>query len=192
MKKTLLLLALTVISTSCEGEKKETYYPKKIDKELYDLVKKYPNYSENTLSAQKLLHELTAKVDSIAPNNHFDDLPLTALRVKKNPHGKGNIVLLHTPHYGYNDTLLSSLININYIALIDDDNMALSITEGKNYKVHGKKIYRINETERELITNEIYYEATPSINKDYPRKSRFNLGTFVVETDSIIEIQEIK
>jgi len=192
MKKTLLLLSLLTLFASCQEEKKDTIQLKKIDQELYKLVKKYPNYAENTLSAQKLLQSLTTKVDSLAPNNLFDDLPLTVLRVKKNPHGKGNMIILHTPPHGYNDTLLSSLVNLNYIALIDDDNKALSITEGKNYKIHGIKIYRINEVERELITPEIYYEATPSINKDYTLKSRFNLGTFVIETDSITEVKDLK
>lgn len=100
MKK-IILLSLIIIAFSCENrintklQTNNDLQPRKIDFLLNDIFnKKYSNYKKNDLIKEKALTELSKKTDSLIPLNYLDDIPLKIFYIKKNPHGKGAIVLL--------------------------------------------------------------------------------------------------
>jgi hypothetical protein len=189
MRKILLLLILGIITISCNQTKKaEIVETRKIDPILSEIFEKdFSTYKENTLIKEKALKELIKKIDSLAPLNYLEDIPLEVFRVQKNPHGKGAIVQFTTDNFDRDKTkTLSNQLEYDLIVLMSEE-LASTINEKRKYLVRGKNYKRLNETETYLLVKQTYFSPEPEISEDliWSGFYDFKVGVLLAEIDSL-------
>ena len=161
---------------------------RKIDPCLNEIFTfKYINYKENSLVKEQALKHLINKIDSLAPLNYLEDIPVEVFRIKKNPHGKGAVVQFFTHNYERDkNNLLSNQLNFDIIGLMSEE-LASSLKENLKYYIFGRKYKRLNNIETYMIVNQTYFSPEPEISNDviYSDVYNFNVGVFISEIDSV-------
>lgn len=189
MRKILFILIFGFLMISCNQKKKtEVVESRKIDPILSEIFEKdFSTYKENTLIKERALKELIKQIDSLAPLNYLEDIPLEVFRIQKNPHGKGAIVQFTTDNFGRNKTkILSNQLEFDLIGLMSEE-LASTINEKKKYLIRGKNYKRLNKTETYILVNQTYFSPEPEISKDgiYSGFYNFKVGVLLAEIDSL-------
>lgn len=188
MKKLFLALLLVSIAfSSCKQESKkdsQAVLPKrKIDNVLSKILNdKFPNYRSNNLIKGKAVQEIKVKIDSLAPLNYLDDIPLQVLNISKNPHGKGALVQFTTN--GNNIVLnnnYSDNVCFDVISFMSEE-IASTLIDKEIYYVYGKKWVRLDKKEVNALVKYTWYGTETEINND---DNDIILGNFLVEVDSL-------
>lgn len=195
MKYIILTLALfTIISCNNPNQNnKETdnIETRKIDPILDSLIKKYPNYADNTIVRENATKELGEKIDSLLNLNYLDDIPLKVFKMEKNPHKKGALVQFYTLNHDSNrPNILSDRLNFDIIGFMDEK-LASTLKEDGTYFIYGKKLKRLSKTEVFLIVNQVYYSPGTEISKDPILNTyNFNIGDILCEIDSVKSVNK--
>jgi hypothetical protein len=187
MKKLLFILVCFI---SCNNIQKKSQTEKtvarKIDPILESIIKKYPNYTENTIVREDATKALDKKIDSILNLGYFDDIPLKVFRMGNNPNGQGALIQFHTDNYDYEKPdILSNKFNFDIIGFMDK-NLASTLKENGIYYVYGKKLKRLNQQEISVLVNQVYFSPQTEIDKDAIWEVyNFNVGDILMEIDSV-------
>lgn len=188
MKKLLLSILICFISCNNTQQKSKTEKAefRKIDPILESIIKKYPNYAENTIVRDDASKELDRKIDSILNLDYFNDIPLKVFRIGNNPHGKGALIQFYTDNYDYEKpNILSNKFNFDIIGFMDKD-LASTLKEDGKYYVYGKKLKRLNQQEISVLVSQVYFSPQTEINKDAIWDTyNFNVGDILMEIDSV-------
>lgn len=190
MKKIIFTILFLFIIFSCKENnyelKEDTTVIKysKVDTILNSLLKKYPNYSENTFVRQKASIELKSKIDSIINLGVFDKIPLKILNIGKNPHGKGALVQFYT-ETNYSPKLPSDTFYFDVIGLMDDK-LASTINESDTYYIFSKNYKRLNKNEVNILVDRTYYSTDVEISED----KKFYVGIYIGVIDSLKNVND--
>jgi hypothetical protein len=188
MRATMYLLTIiSLISCNNQQQKEKVEVEKrKIDPILESVVKKYPNYTDNTLVRENATKELDKTIDSIFKSGYLDDIPLKVFRIGKNPHGKGALIQFHTDNYDSDKPdILSNRLNFDMIGFMDEK-LASTLKEDETYYVYGKSLKRLSKTEVFLIVPQVYFSPGTEISKDAIYDVyNYNIGDILKEIDSV-------
>lgn len=182
-----LLTIISLISCNNQQQKEKVEVEKrKIDPILESVVKKYPNYTDNTLVRENATKELDKTIDSILKSGYLDDIPLKVFRIGKNPHGKGALIQFHTDNYDSDKPdILSNRLNFDMIGFMDEK-LASTLKEDETYYVYGKNLKRLSKTEVFLIVPQVYFSPGTEISKDAIYDVyNYNIGDILKEIDSV-------
>lgn len=187
MKNTLFLLIIISLS-SCNQQQKEKVEveKRKIEPILESVIKKYPNYTDNTLVRENATKELDKKIDSVLTLGYLNDIPLKVFRIGKNPHGKGALIQFHTDNYDSDKPdILSNRLNFDIIGFMNEK-LASTLKEDGTYYIYGKNLKRLSKTEVFLIVTQVYYSPGTEISKDAIYDVyNYNIGDILTEIDSV-------
>lgn len=186
-----LITIFSCINPNHKAKKSDKIETRRIDPILDALIKKHPNYMDNTIARGNATKELDKKMDSLLNLNYLDDIPLKVFRMEKNPHGIGALVQFHTDNFVSDQpNRLSDRLNFDIIGFMDEE-LASTLKEGGKYFIYGKNFKRLNETEVSLIVNQVYYSPGTEISKDAIFDVyTFNIGDILCEIDSIKSVSK--